>query len=125
LISENQQLVTKVQTRVKTASSPAETQRLLTEAGIQIEKIVLAWKAKYADQIYSNLKTFAIDSRLNSCSGIKMLLNASFLIDRKAESAFIEQVRALDARFKGNINFKYIGPLSPYSFVSIKLELEK
>ena len=123
LASENQQLITKVQTRVKAASSTAEAQRLLTEAGMQVEKIVLAWKAKYVDQIYASLKTLAIDSRLNNCSGIKMLLNASFLIDRKTESEFVEQVRILDAKYQGNINFKYIGPLSPYNFVSIKLEL--
>ncbi len=123
LASENQQLITKVQTRVKAASSTAEAQRLLTEAGMQVEKIVLAWKAKYVDQIYASLKTLAIDSRLNNCSGIKMLLNASFLIDRKTESEFVEQVRILDAKYQGNINFKYIGPLSPYNFVSIKLEM--
>jgi hypothetical protein len=120
---ENQQLITKVQAKVKAASSAAETQRLLTEAGMQVEKIVLAWKAKYVDQIYASLKKLAVDSRLNNCSGVKMLLNASFLIDRKTESAFVEQVRSLDAKYQGNINFKYIGPLSPYNFVSIKLEL--
>ncbi len=123
LASENQQLITKVQTRVKAASSTAEAQRLLTEAGMQVEKIVLAWKAKYVDQIYASLKTLAIDSRLNNCSGIKMLLNASFLIDRKTESEFVEQVRILDVKYQGNINFKYIGPLSPYNFVSLKLEM--
>jgi hypothetical protein len=122
LASENQQLINKVQARVKAASSSAEAQRLLTEAGMQVEKIVVAWKAKYVDQIYASLKTLAIDSRLNTCSGIKMLLNASFLIDRGRESEFVEQVRILDAKFKGNINFKYIGPLSPYNFVNIKLE---
>ncbi len=123
LMSENQQLINKVQSRVKAASSAVEAQRLLTEAGMQVEKIVLAWKAKYVDQIYSSLKKLAIDSRLNNCSGVKMLLNASFLIDRKIESEFVEQVRNLDAKYQGNFNFKYIGPLSPYNFVSIKLEL--
>jgi hypothetical protein len=123
LMSENQQLISRVQTRVKAASSVAETQRLLTEAGMKVEKVVLAWKAKYVDQIYSSLKKLAFDSRLNSCSGVKMLLNASFLIDRKTEGEFIEQVHNLDAKYQGNFNFKYIGPLSPYSFVSIKLEM--
>jgi hypothetical protein len=123
LINENQQLITKVQTAVKAASCTADAQRLLTEAGMQVEKIILAWKAKYVDQIYASLKKLAIDSRLNNCSGVKMFLNASFLIDRNTESQFVEQVRSLDAKYKGNINFKYIGPLSPYNFVSLKLEL--
>jgi hypothetical protein len=122
LVGENQQLISKVQTRVKAASSTAEAQRLLTDAGMQIEKIVLAWKAKYVDQIYSSLKKMAVDSRLNSCTGIKMLLNASFLIDKTTESEFMQQLHDLDDKYRGNINFKYIGPLSPYNFVSLKLE---
>jgi hypothetical protein len=122
LANENQQLVSKVQSRVKAASGTAEAQRLLTDAGMKIEKIVGGWKTRYADQIYSSLKKLAVDSRLNSCSGIKMLLNASFLIERETETGFIQQVRDLDAKYEGNINFKYIGPLSPYSFVSLKLE---
>jgi hypothetical protein len=122
LASENKQLISKVQARVKTASGMVEAQNLLMEAGMQIEKIVLAWKNRYVDQIYSSLKKLAVDSRLNNCSGVKMLLNASFLIDREIESEFVEQVRNLDAKYEGNINFKYIGPLSPYNFVSLKLE---
>lgn len=123
LANENQHLINQVQTRVKAASSAVESQRLLTEAGMQIEKIVQSWKAKYVDQIYSSLKKLAIDCRLNNCAGVKMLLNASFLIDKKIESEFVDQVRNLDAKYRGNFNFKYIGPLSPYNFVGIKLDL--
>ncbi len=122
LMSENQQLITKVQAKVKAASSAAETQRLFTEAGMQVERIVLAWKAKYIDQIYAILKQLAIDSRLNDCAGVKMLLNASFLIDRTRENEFVEQVHRLDTKYQGKINFKYIGPLPPYNFVNLKLE---
>lgn len=123
LVSENQQLVSKIQSRIKAASSVVEAQKLLSEAGMQVEKIVLNLKAKYVDQIYDSLKRIAVDSRLNACSGVKMLLNASFLIDRKSETDFVDLVRYLDAKFQGNVNFKYIGPLSPYNFVNIKLGL--
>ena len=122
LTSENRQLFDKVQAKVKASSSAIETQRILTEAGMQVESIVLQWKRKYVDQIYSSLRKMAVDSKLNDCSGVKMLLNASFLMERNTEEKFLEQVRVLDAEFKGNINFKYIGPLSPYNFVSLKLE---
>jgi hypothetical protein len=122
LAQENQQLINKVQTRVKATSNTSEAQRLLTDAGMQIEKIVSGWKTKYGEQIYASLKKMAVDSRLNSCSGIKMLLNASFLIERDSENQFVQQVRDLDSKYEGNMNFKYIGPLSPYNFVNLKLE---
>jgi hypothetical protein len=123
LASENQALIEQVNSKVKAASSGVVAERLLTEAGMQVEKIVLSWRAKYVDQIYSTLKRLAFDSRVNKCAGIKMLFNASFLIDRKAESEFLEQVRNLDAKYQGNINFKFIGPLAPYNFIGLKLEL--
>jgi hypothetical protein len=121
LVNENQQLVHKLQNQVAAATSVIETQKRLSEAGRQVEKLVLDLKAKYVDQIYAALKRLAVDSRLNPCSGVKMLLNASFLIERKKENDFIAMVRYLDTRFQGDVNFKYIGPLSPYNFVSIKL----
>jgi hypothetical protein len=123
LVSENRELVEKIQARVKAASSDVEAQRALSDAGMQVEKIVLGLKSKYVDQIYSSLKKLAIESRTNTCTGLKMLLNASFLIDRKTEADFVKFVRYLDVKFQGNINFKYIGPLSPYNFVNIKLGL--
>jgi hypothetical protein len=121
LVAENHQLINKLQNQVKSAGSAIDAQRRLSEAGMQIEKIVLNLKSKYADQIYSSLKRLASDSRLNPCSGVKMLLNASFLIDRKTETDFVDLVRYLDTKFQGHMNFKFIGPLSPYNFVSIKL----
>ena len=122
LTVENRQLIEKVQAKVKASSSAIETQRILSEAGMQVEKVVISWKGQYADRIYAALRKLAVDSRLNDCSGVKMLLNASFLIERQNELAFLEQIRNLDAEFQGNINCKYIGPLSPYNFVSLKLE---
>jgi hypothetical protein len=122
LTVENRQLIEKVQAKVKASSSAVETQRILSEAGMQVEKVVISWKGQYADRIYAALRKLAVDSRLNDCSGVKMLLNASFLIERQNELAFLEQIRNLDAEFQGNINCKYIGPLSPYNFVSLKLE---
>ncbi|MBN1191307.1 MAG: GvpL/GvpF family gas vesicle protein [Dehalococcoidales bacterium] len=121
--AENERLISRTRERVKTAASAVEVQRLLTEAGMQVEKIALEWKARYVDQIYSSLKKMAVDSRLNKCSGVKVLMNAAFLIEKKTEDDFVEQVHSLDAKYKGKINFKYIGPLSPYSFVNIKLGL--
>ena len=122
LTGKNQALIENVQAKIKASSSMIETQRILSEAGMQVEKVVISWKGQYADRIYTTLRKLAVDSRLNDCSGVKMLLNASFLIERQNELAFLEQIRNLDAEFQGNINCKYIGPLSPYNFVSLKLE---
>jgi len=92
------------------------------KAGKLIERVALDWKTKYADLVYTILREFSHDAQVNNPVGIKNLLNASFLIDKSRESQFKEEVYQLDSRFEGKVNFKYVGPLPPYNFVSLKLE---
>jgi len=114
--------LTRLKARINAASSPIEAQSLLMEAGRKVERIALDWKAKYAQRVYTTLKELSVDARLNEPVGVKNLLNASFLIDRPKESEFRDEVYRLDSKYQGKINFKYVGPLPPYSFVNLKLE---
>ena len=114
--------LTKFKAKIKAASSPAEAQALLIEAGKQVERIAQDWKTKYAQRVYAALKELSVDARQNSLAGVKNILNASFLIDRSKENEFQEEVYKLDSKYQGKVNFKYVGPLPPYSFVTLKLE---
>jgi hypothetical protein len=112
----------RVKAKINGASSPAEAQRLLLEAGMQVERFAQIWKIKYAEQIYAVLSTLSFDARLNNPLGVKNILNASFLIEKSRESEFQQAVCRLDSEYQGKINFKYVGPLPPYNFISLKLE---
>jgi hypothetical protein len=121
LQGESEEL-TKLKAKINAASSPIVTQSLLVEAGKQVEQIALNWKTKYAQRTYAALKELSVDARLNEPVGVKNILNASFLIDRPKESKFQEEVYKLDSKYQNKVNFKYVGPLPPYSFVNLKLE---
>jgi len=114
--------LTRLKAKINDAPSPIEAQRLLIEAGQLVERIVLDWKARYADRVYTVLKGLSIDAKLNSPLGIKNVLNASFLVERGKEGDFKKEVFKLDSQYQGKVNFKYIGPLAPYNFVNVKLE---
>ena len=114
--------LTRLKAKINGASSPIEAQRLLVEAGQLVERIVLDWKARYADRVYTVLKGLSIDAKLNSPLGVKNVLNASFLIERARESDFQKEVFKLDSQYQGKVNFKYVGPLAPYNFVNVNLE---
>ncbi len=114
--------LTRLKAKIKNAPSPVEAQRLLIEAGRLVERIALDWKAKYADRVYGVLKGLSLDARLNNPLGVKNILNASFLIEKAKESDFQKEVYKLDSQYQGKVNFKYVGPLAPYNFVSLKLE---
>jgi hypothetical protein len=114
--------ISRVRERVGLTSSLAEAQGLLVEAGQLVERIVQDWQSKYAQGAFDTLKRIAIDARLNNPVGLKNLLNASFLIDRSSEKEFQDEVYKLNTRYQDRVDFKYVGPLPPYNFVSLNLE---
>ncbi|MGA2671374.1 MAG: GvpL/GvpF family gas vesicle protein [Dehalococcoidia bacterium] len=118
---ENQEL-SRLKAKINATSSPAEIRNLLIEAGKLVEDIVLDWKTRYAEMVYTVLKELSYQAKMNNPVGLKNLLNASFLIDKSRESEFKEQVYTLDSKFQGKVNFKYVGPMPPYNFVDLSLE---
>lgn len=119
--SENQEL-SRLKAKIKASSSPGEIRNLMIEAGRLVENIVLDWKNRYAEIVYTVLKELSSEAKMNNPVGLKNLLNASFLIDKSRESEFKEQVYKLDSKFQGKVNFKYVGPMPPYNFVDLRLE---
>lgn len=118
---ENERL-TKLKAKINAASSAVEAQSLLVEVGKKVEQITQDWRNKYAQRVYTTLKGLAVEAQLNDPKEVKNILNASFLIERSKESEFKEEVYRLDSQYQGKVNFKYVGPLPPYSFVNLKLE---
>jgi len=121
LQGENQEF-SRLKAKINSASSPIEIQNLLSVAGKLVENITRDWKAKYAELVYNILKELSYEAKVNRPADIKNLLNVSYLIDRTCENEFKEQVYKLDSKFQGRINFKYVGPMPPYSFVDLMLE---
>ena len=118
---ENQEL-SRIKAKINTGSSLLEKRNLLIEAGKLVDNIVLDWKTRYADMVYTVLKELSYQAKMNNPVGLKNLLNASFLIEKSRESEFKEQVYTLDSKFQGKVNFKYVGPMPPYNFVDLRLE---
>jgi hypothetical protein len=114
--------LSRMKERMKAASSPEQVQSLMMQGGKLAERVAVSWKTKYAQPAYEHLRELASDARVNNPVGVKNILNASFLIDRSRENEFQDEVYKLDSEYKGRVNFKYVGPLPPYSFVNLKLE---
>jgi hypothetical protein len=117
--------LSRVKERIKTASSPEQVQSLMMKGGKLAERVAVAWKTKYAQPAYDHLRELSSDARVNNPVGVKNILNASFLIDKSKENEFRDEVYKLDSEYKGRVNFKYVGPLPPYSFINLKLETAK
>jgi len=76
-------------------------------------------KAKERETLLQPLRQLSSDSCLNMTYGDDMLMNATFLVDRTREKEFDGEVEKLATRYNDRIEFKYVGPAPPYSFVNI------
>ena len=76
-------------------------------------------KAKEREALLQPLRKVSSDFCLNIIHGDDMIMNAVFLVDRGREKEFDSCVEELGVHYGDGIEFKYVGPVPPYSFVNI------
>ena len=76
-------------------------------------------KAREREAVLQPLKKLCSDLCLNKRYGDDMLMNAAFLVDRAREKEFDSRVEQLTSEYGDRMEFKYVGPAPPYSFVNI------
>lgn len=81
-------------------------------------------KEEAAGKIISVFGNIAVDTRANKTHGDNMVVNAAFLVDRAQAAEFDRRVIELDERGGGNMSLKYVGPVPPFNFISIVIELD-
>ncbi|HBY19676.1 MAG: hypothetical protein A2Y24_01710 [Clostridiales bacterium GWE2_32_10] len=94
------------------------------ELGKMVEERVNDLRQKYADEITNRLKDYTNDFLISEGITPRMALNASFLVDKANEKKFDEAINELYQKYIDIFNFKYIGPLPPYSFINEKFEID-
>ncbi len=95
------------------------------QLGRMIDKALMELAAKYVRDIYDGLRNVCVASKDNKPIGDKMILNASFLIEKERENEFDAAVTRVAQKFGERLNFRYTGPWPPYNFVNIRLKLER
>ena len=76
-------------------------------------------KAEEGEALLRPLRQISSDFCFNRTYGDDMLMNAAFMVDRAREREFDSAVEKLSAHYGDRIEFKYVGPAPPYSFVFI------
>jgi hypothetical protein len=69
--------------------------------------------------ILDRLRRLAVDYELDQEPIEHQVLRASFLVDRKRVPAFDKTMDEIASEQAGRIDFKYVGPLPPHSFVNL------
>ena len=91
--------------------------------GKLIHQEVETQRQSFIDDTHAFLMSSSRDSTLNKLIDEEMIANFSFLIERAKEAELDQKMQELGKKYEGELKFKYIGPMPPYSFVNINLRL--
>ena len=102
--------------------TPEEVQQLQIAVGVLVKQLLDATREAYASKIRQALSDLACDTELNVVVNDQVVANIAFLLPRSRQAEFDKRVEALDHEFGGQLLFKIVGPLPPYSFSTIEVE---
>jgi hypothetical protein len=102
------------------AGPEAATYGLRIELGELVAAELRARSRRDADAILDRLRPLSLAIEADEEPIEHQVLRASFLVERKRIGAFDEAMDELAGRQDGRIHFKYVGPLPPHSFVSLR-----
>ncbi len=109
---------------INIANPGQRTQRERVELGEMVQDALNAKREKLKDIIMGVLKKASCDTRINKNFGDNMIVNAAFLVQQQKVEEFDNYLDELDRHYKGNIKFKYVGPVPPCNFVEIVIHWE-
>lgn len=105
--------------REATGTAAAAGHPALVELGELVAAEVAARTARDARALVERLRPFALRYELDEEPIQYQLLRGSFLVDRHRVEKFDAALEAFAADNAGRIDFKYVGPLPPHSFVEL------
>lgn len=120
LLAENPALANRRTQLAKRSAQETYYERI--ELGQQIEAALAEKRARDTETILRDLVQYAVEDTPQQITGEKMILNHAFLVDRRDEAAFERAVEAVDAKFGGALDFRYVAPLPPYSFCTLEVQ---
>ena len=107
----------------KMAKEPrsAHAHQKLIQIGKMVEAALEEEKAKWKEDILNRLVPLALEVKTNNTYGERMIINASFLVEKTMEGSFDQKVNELADQYADKIILKYVGTLPPFNFVNIEI----
>jgi hypothetical protein len=110
--------------RQEIASKPPEgTYQDRIRIGEMVAAALDEKRKRDAAELMRALKRSAVNATSGATVGDMMVLNAAFLIRKADFPGFERTLKTLGKRLDGRLDFKYSGPLPPYSFTGMNLQV--
>ena len=111
-----------VRTRQAIAKSPGQQtleERILL--GQMVKASMDRHRDSYRERMISFLKPAAVDLQPNALLSDQMVMSVAFLVEKANQKEFDNRINELNDLFHNQINFRIIGPLPPYSFITVEV----
>ncbi len=75
------------------------------------------------DRLLPSLQEVALDLVVNPLMDDSMVANVALLVDEAGRRALDQRLELLDKEFGGRLRFRCVGPLPPYSFATVEVQI--
>jgi hypothetical protein len=102
---------------------PEETLIERVAIGQMVQASLEQRRTSLRDYLLYWLRKIALDSVINPSMDDSMVTNVALLVDKAGQEALNRQLEHLDEEFEGQLTFRCVGPLPPYSFATVEVEM--
>jgi hypothetical protein len=102
---------------------PGKSHLQFVSVGEMVEKALQEENAKHRNIILNTLSPLTANVTINDNYGERMVVNVAFLIEEQNKLAFDSAINALDEKYGNLFSFKCVGPLPPYNFVNLVINV--
>jgi hypothetical protein len=113
-----------VQLKAQVAGRPAdETMIERVAIGQMVQASLEKRRTSLQEYLIHWLGKVALDLVVNPPMDDSMVANVALLVDEAGQEALDQQLELLDEEFEGQLTFRCVGPLPPYSFAAVEVEV--
>ena len=102
---------------------PEETLGERVAIGQMVQASLEQRRTALQDHVVHRLGQVALDVVINPHMDDSMVANVALLLDQAGREALDRRLATLDREFEGRLLFRCVGPLPPYSFATVEVEM--
>jgi hypothetical protein len=114
--------ITQLKVQVE-SRSPEETIIERVAIGQMVQASLERRRASLREYLIHWLKQVSLDLVVNPPMGDSMVANVALLVDEAGQETLDRRLKMLDEEFESQLVFRCVGPLPPYSFVTVEVEV--
>ena len=102
---------------------PKETESERVALGRMVQASLERRRTALRDRLLPPLQKVAVDLVINPIMDDSMVANVALLVDKERQGELDQRLASLDQEHDGQLLFRCVGPLPPYSFGTVEIQL--